>query len=338
MPGTFFTTYPYCLRCPVRQAQGGHGYKEAPYCDPYETDERSCCNYPVRDLRMLFRQQTDPSETAAIIIEPILGEGGFLTPPPAFLATLREICNEHGIVLIFDEVQCGVARSGKWWAHQHWGVTPDILLFAKGIASGYPMAGVAVRPELTEKIMNGTLGGTYGGNCIASAAAVATIDVIKEENLLQNSFDRGAQLVEGLNVLSNKFPQIKDIRGRGLMLGIEFSDDVPGAASQLSKACLKNGMFVLTAGCHDTVRLIPSLTITKSQADEALGILEKSLGEIFDNTSAQIYKVTEEDLEMSSTSPNVFPRDAFELPEEFDNYNSPSTGEVKHEDAAGHSF
>eukprot|EP00656_Telonema_subtile_P048266 TRINITY_DN56_c0_g1_i2.p1 TRINITY_DN56_c0_g1~~TRINITY_DN56_c0_g1_i2.p1 ORF type:complete len:432 (+),score=90.81 TRINITY_DN56_c0_g1_i2:164-1459(+) len=219
MPGCFFAPWPSCLTCEVRYAQD-RPYHLAPDILGSNNMNRTCCDAPITALKNLLQQQTDPSETAAILVEPIQGEGGILTPPPEFLAQLRTLCSEHGILLIFDEVQSGAGRTGKWWAHQHWDVKPDMMVFAKGIASGYQLAGVAARPEIMASPGANTLGGTYGFNAIASAAAVATIQTIQQEGLLENTSKRGEQLCKGLMELAHKHPQIVDVRGRGLMIGV----------------------------------------------------------------------------------------------------------------------
>ncbi len=146
-------------------------------------------------------------------------------PRPALCRGLRKICDEHGILLIADEVQSGFGRTGKFFAVEHFGVTPDILIMAKGLASGFPLSGIAARREIMDKWIPGSHGGTYGGNAVSCAAAVETIDVIRDEGLLQNAVERGAQLTDGLTELQGRFP-IADVRGAGLMVGVEFADDV----------------------------------------------------------------------------------------------------------------
>jgi 4-aminobutyrate aminotransferase len=307
MGGTFATRYPYCLRCSARahDPQGSSWYKLAPNVppvgDPYA--DRKCCQEPLDALRWLLKQQTAPEETAAIIVEPILGEGGFLTPPPGFLDGVRKICDDNGILLILDEVQSGVARSGTFWAHSQLmevGSTADILVFAKGIASGFPFAGLASRPELHENLTVGTFGGTYGANALGCAAAAATLDVIEEEDLVGNARERGTQLAAGLVEIAGRFRSIVDVRGRGLMAAVEFGGGgvngggggggsveealripaKPGIASAVAAAAGERGMILMTAGARESVRFLPPLTVSAAEVDEALGIFEKALGDV----------------------------------------------------------
>src|SRR4030042_799810 len=166
--------------------------------------------------------QTAPNETAAILIEPILGEGGYVVPPENFLPRLREICDEYGIMLIVDEIQSGFGRAGKWFAQEHFNTTPDIMQVAKGIASGLPLSGVFSKLELMKKWQTGTHGGTYGGNAIACAAGVATIKAMRDENMLENARIRGEQLINHLRRIQFDFPVIGDVRGLGLMMGVDL--------------------------------------------------------------------------------------------------------------------
>ena len=174
------------------------------------------------ELEFLFLSQSAPQETAAILIEPVLGEGGYVVPPAGFLNSLREICDKYGIMLIIDEIQSGFGRTGKWFAQEHFNVTPDIMTVAKGIASGLPLSGVFSRLELMKKWQTGTHGGTFGGNAIACAAGVATIKAMRDEKMVENAQIRGAQLINHLRRIQLDFPVIGDVRGLGLMIGVEF--------------------------------------------------------------------------------------------------------------------
>lgn len=285
--GVITAAYPYCLHCPTRLASGGldHGLCETPPVGPPYLS-RACCNTALNDLRMAFKTATHPDETAAIILEPILGEGGFLVPPPGFLTSLRQICDEHNVLLIFDEVQAGMARTGTWWSHQQLHgtdeqvVQPDIMIFAKGIASGYPFAGLAAREGLFERLDPGTMGGTYGGSALGCAAAVATIDVIMEENLMNNAVERGRQLTQGLTALGATAP-IAEVRGRGLMMAAELSSDVPyGTAAKVVKAAGERGVLLLTCGARETLRFLPPLVVSEEEVDEALHALKEALQEV----------------------------------------------------------
>jgi 4-aminobutyrate aminotransferase len=198
------------------------------------------------------------------------------------LRGLREVCDRHGILLILDEVQSGFGRTGRWFAFEHFDVLPDIMTVAKGIASGLPLSGVFSRLELMNKWTPGTHGGTYGGNAVAAAAAVETIRIIREENLLENAQERGIQLVDGLRHLQEDYPTIGDVRGLGLMVGAEFRTPNRQPDKATAKAvvheCLDQKFLLLTCGPWDnTIRWIPPLVVTKEQIGQALGILSQSL-------------------------------------------------------------
>jgi 4-aminobutyrate aminotransferase-like enzyme len=217
-----------------------------------------------------------------MLVEPVLGEGGYVPPPRGFLRGLRQICDEHNILLIFDEIQSGFGRTGKWFAHEHYEVHPDIMTVAKGIASGLPLSGVIAPLELMEKWIPGSHGGTYGPNVLACAAARATIQTIREESLLENAGERGTQFMEGLKRLRERYPGIGDVRGLGLMIGVEFTDSKGNPDTQTAKAvvhdCLKEKLLLLTCGPWDnTIRFIPPLVITADEIEHGLSIFEKAL-------------------------------------------------------------
>ncbi len=258
-----------------------------PYTYYYGWDEETTIEFCKKQLDLLLCAQTAPDETAAIIIEPILGEGGYVPAPAAFLHHLREICDEHGILLIMDEVQSGFGRTGKLFCFEHAGVKPDIIVMAKGLGSGLPISAIASTEKLMNKWIPGTHGGTYGGgSAIASAAACVTIDVIKEEGLVENAEVRGKQLHDGLIKLQQRFPIIGDVRGLGLMLATEFSntDGSPNSelASKVVKACIEKNLLLLTCGSYkNVIRWIPPLVVTEEQITESLSIFESSLTEVF---------------------------------------------------------
>jgi 4-aminobutyrate aminotransferase len=263
--GVFVAPYPYAYR---------YGWRP-------EEAQAFC----LRELEYLLKTQTAPSETAAILVEPVLGEGGYVVPPPDFLRGLRRICDEHDILFIADEVQSGLGRTGRWFAIEHFGVTPDVVIMAKGLASGLPLSGIAARRELMERWTPGSHGGTYGGNAVACAAAVATIRVIREEGLLENAQQAGAWLMDELRALQAEFPAIGDVRGLGLMIGVEFTapDGSPATelAKAMGKACLERNLLLLTCGpWGNTIRWIPPLTVTGSQISEALVAFRDSLKDI----------------------------------------------------------
>jgi 4-aminobutyrate aminotransferase len=262
--GVFVAPYPYAYR---------YGWS------PEETEA-----FCLRELEFLLKTQTAPSETAAILVEPVLGEGGYVVPTPGFLKGLRRVCDEHGILLIADEIQSGFGRTGKWFAIEHFEVVPDVMVMAKGLASGLPLSGIAARQELMERWVPGSHGGTYGGNAVACAAAVATIRVVQEEGLLENATRMGTYLMERLRELQADFPVIGDVRGLGLMIGAEFTAPNGTPAIDLAKAvvkgCLERQLLLLTCGpWNNTVRWIPPLVVTSEQVEEALAAFRDALAE-----------------------------------------------------------
>ncbi len=253
-----------------------------PYAYKLGMNEARTSEYCLEALEELLLSQTSPSETAAILIEPELGEGGYVVPPGAFMKGLREICDRTGIMLIFDEVQCGFGRTGKWFAQEHFGVVPDIMTVAKGIASGLPLSGVFSRLDLMKKWQTGSHGGTYGGNAVACAAGVATIRAMRDEDMPGNAARRGVQLTTGLRKLQEEFPLIGDVRGLGLMIGTEFTVKGKPADKSITKAiihsCEEHGLLLLSCGTYDNViRWIPPLVVNDSQINDALDIFSDAL-------------------------------------------------------------
>ncbi|MBM4460557.1 MAG: aminotransferase class III-fold pyridoxal phosphate-dependent enzyme [Chloroflexi bacterium] len=252
-----------------------------PYAYYYGLDPDAATDFCTRELKRLLKSQTAPEETACMVVEPVLGEGGYVAPPPRFLAELRRMCDETGILLVADEIQTGFGRTGRFFAVEHAGVTPDILVMAKGIASGLPLSCVATRRELAARWQTGSHGGTYGCNAVACAAAAATLRVIKEEGLVENAAARGNQLMAGLHRLQADFPVIGDVRGLGLMVGVEFTrDGQPDtvACKAVVKACQEDGLLLLTCGTYDNVvRWIPPLIVTPEQIAEGLRIFAAAL-------------------------------------------------------------
>ena len=254
-----------------------------PYAFRLGMTEEQASAYALEQLEYLLASQTAPKETAAILIESVLGEGGYIVPPTSFMKGLREICDKHGILLIFDEVQSGFGRTGKWFALEHFGVVPDIITAAKGLASGMPLSGVFSRLDLMKKWETGSHGGTYGGNAIACAAGVASIQAMREENMLENATERGTQLMTGLRKLQEEYSQIGDVRGKGLMIGTEFIlDNRPQNAKPLVKeivhAAEERNLLLLSCGTYDnTIRWIPPLNVTSGQINDGLQVFESAL-------------------------------------------------------------
>ena len=265
MAGVFVAPYPYAYR--------------------YGWDAEQTSQWCLEELEYLLLTQTAPAETAAFLVETVLGEGGYVVPPASFLRGLRDICDRHGILLILDEIQCGMGRTGKWFAFEHIGILPDIMTVAKGLASGMPLSGVFSHMDLMKKWIPGSHGGTYGGNAVAAAAAVATIEAMKEDHMVENARDRGIQLISGLRHLQEEFPVIGDVRGIGLMVGSEFRtvDGKPEktVAKAVARYCQENKLLMLTCGPWDnTIRWMPPLIVSEGQIDQALKIFAAALQEI----------------------------------------------------------
>ncbi len=268
----YFADFPYCYRDP----RGAH--------DPAECT----CEWEA-GLELLFHQLVDPDRVAGVFVEPVIGEGGYIVPPPTFLPRLREITREHGMLLVADDVQTGFGRTGAMFGHQHTGVEPDIVVVAKGIASGLPLSGIVARRELIEAWPPGTHGGTYGGNVVACAAALATLDVIEEERLVENARDRGIQLLDGVRSLQARYSVIGDARGLGLMVALELvqpgvgdgREPNPAAVKAVLGGALERGLMLLSAGPYgNVVRIVPPLVTTADEVDQALGILDETFASL----------------------------------------------------------
>jgi len=265
MAGVFVAPYPYSYR--------------------YGWSDEQTSEWCLDELEFLFVSQTAPNETAAILIEPVLGEGGYVVPPAGFLIKLREICDKYGILLIIDEIQSGFGRTGKWFAQEHFSVTPDIMTVAKGIASGLPLSGVFSRLELMKKWQTGTHGGTYGGNAVACAAGVATVKAMSDEKMPENARIRGEQLINHLRRVQLDFPVIGDVRGLGLMVGVEFRtpERKPDKATTkgVVEECFKRKLMLLTCGTYDNViRWIPPLIVSEEEIDQAVSIFVDALSSV----------------------------------------------------------
>ena len=256
---------------------GGVVVAPFPFAYRYGWDERTATEFALRELDYLLATVSAPADTAAFVVEPVLGEGGYVPANRAFLAGLRERADRDGILLMLDEIQTGYGRTGRFWGHQHFGVRPDILVTAKGLASGFPLSGIAAPRELMARGWTGSQGGTYGGNAVACAAALATLDVIQEERLVDNARDRGAQLKEGLRKVAADHGAIGDVRGLGLMVGSEFTTPDgrpdPATARRAQQAAADRGLLLLTCGAwSNVVRMIPPLVVSAAQVDEAIAI------------------------------------------------------------------
>ncbi|KAI4189797.1 MAG: hypothetical protein L6R41_001222 [Letrouitia leprolyta] len=271
MPGVFSVPFPYCAQCSV-----------ALHSSPKKYGFESCCMDPVLQLELLLKRESAPRDTAAIFIEPVLGEGGYVPPPAGYLAKVREICDKNGILMVADEVQTGFGRTGKMFAVEHWGVRPDIMVIAKGIANGFPLSGIVSRKELMDMQKPGSMGGTYAGNAVSCAAGVAVAQVFQEERILENVAARGKELMDVLRAAEKDSKTAKivyDVRGLGLMLALECKPG-HGYASKIQAKCMERDMLVLTTSIYDTIRFIPPLNITKEDMAKGCQIIQEAIEEV----------------------------------------------------------
>jgi 4-aminobutyrate aminotransferase len=262
------------------------GVTHIPYPDPYRPilNLEGYADYGDRVVAYLentiFRTIVPASEVAGILVEPIQGEGGYIVPPDSFLPKLRELCDRHGILMIADEVQSGMGRTGKWWAIEHWGVEPDIVCSAKGIASGMPLGAVIARKSVMTW-GRGAQGSTYGGNPVACAASLATIELL-EEGFMQNAAEVGEYVMDALEEMMPRHPSIGEVRGKGMMIGIELvksretKEHAPELLELASKYAFQEGLLLLACGVS-SLRFMPALNLTKALADEALGMFDRAL-------------------------------------------------------------
>jgi 4-aminobutyrate aminotransferase len=267
VPGVTHVPYAYCYRCPYH-------HRQYPGCST------GCVDWIREDL---FKRSIPPEEVAAIFVEPIQGEGGYIVPPPEFHQRLYELAKEFGILFVDDEVQSGMGRTGKMMAIEHWGIIPDIIALAKGIASGMPLGATVSQSEVMDWVP-GSHASTFGGNPISCRAALTTIDLL-EEGLIENAASVGAYLLREIKELQKRFHLIGDVRGKGLMIGIELVKDrqtkekAIEERSRIIRACFEKGLLILGAG-ENVIRFSPPLIIAKKEADTALTILEEVLQKV----------------------------------------------------------
>lgn len=266
MPSVYFAEFPQLSKSPYPVIDGK---TPQPYFDQFDE---------------LFRSMIDPFSVAAIILEPIQGEGGYVVPPKDFVHFLRQLCHRYGILLIFDEIQTGFGRTGYMFASEYFDVEPDIRTVAKGIANGFPLSAILAKEELMDQWESGAHGGTFGGNPVACAAALATIEVLEEEGI-HNAQKMGTYFIEKLYDLQKKYPFIAEVRGVGLMLAVEFSDTTQKSSQEVLQTvihqCLSNDLLLLSCGPHkNTVRFIPPTTVSVAEIDVALAVFENVLREL----------------------------------------------------------
>jgi 4-aminobutyrate aminotransferase len=272
IPDVHHVPYGFCLRC------------------PHHLDHASCATDCVQYIeKVLFRYEVAAEEVAAIFVEPIQGEGGYIVPPGEYLPMLQALCRRHGILLVLDEIQSGFGRTGKMFACEHWGIEPDILCVAKGIASGMPLGAMIARADISSWSRS-THGTTFGGNPVACAAALATIALI-EDGLVRNAAEQGSRLKESLQRLKTKYSVISDVRGLGLMIGVEFAR--PGDTQTLDpelrdavmRRCFENGLLLLGCG-ESTLRFCPPLIVSGGEVDTAVEIFDAVVNEVSQQATA----------------------------------------------------
>jgi 4-aminobutyrate aminotransferase len=267
IPGVEHIFYPYCYRCPFNL--------ECPSCD------YACVDY-IDDY--LFHKFVVPEEVAMLMAEPIQGEGGYVVPPSGYFKKLKKLLDRYGILFAVDEVQSGVGRTGKWWAIEHWGVEPDIVCTAKGIAAGLPLGVMASRAEIQDWTP-GSHASAFGGNPVSCVAALAVLDIIKTEKLLDNSIEQGGYIKKRLEEMKETHAMIGDVRGKGLMVGVEIVKDkdskevAPKATEEIMMECFRNGLAIVNCGVN-IIRWMPPLTITRDLVDPSLEIFDKALKKV----------------------------------------------------------
>ncbi len=264
LPSVYYAPYPYLFR------------------SPYKGPKEDADLHYFAELEHLFDTMVMPDDVAAILMESAIGEGGYLFPTKRWVQMVRELCTKHGILLIMDEIQTGMGRTGKMWCFEHYDVVPDIITVAKGIASGMPVAAVVADRALMDKWAPGAHGGTYGGNAVGTAAAVATLQVMREERLPENAARMGEILMAGLREIQAAHPVIGDVRGLGLMVAVEFvkpdGSPNPEAVNQVIRMCLEEKVLLITCGTWDqAIRIVPPLVVTEEQIRQFLGIFRHAV-------------------------------------------------------------
>jgi len=267
VPEVTHVPYPYCYRCPFGL--------EYPKCNMW------CVDFIEHEVLMKYHP---PEDTAAMFVEPIQGEGGYVVPPEDYFPRLKKLLDKYNILMVDDEIQAGMGRTGKWFAIEHWGISPEILTIAKALASGIPLGATIAKEEIMDW-EGGSHANTFGGNPVACSAALQVIDVIKEEKLLENSTRQGTYLMKRLKEMQQKYPMIGDVRGKGLMIGVELVKDqdtkqpAGDEALDVMNKCFRRGLAIITAG-KSTMRFAPPLIITRETIDAGLEVFEGSIKEV----------------------------------------------------------
>jgi 4-aminobutyrate aminotransferase len=271
------------FRAGIGPLPSGVAVSPFPFGFRYGWDEEAATDFALRELDYVLATTSPAADTAAFFVEPVLGEGGYVPATSRFLAGLRERADRHGILLVVDEVQTGFGRTGRFWGHDHFDVRPDVLVTAKGLASGFPLSALAASEDLMRKAWPGSQGGTYGGNPVSCAAALATLDVIERERLVENAATMGQRLLTGLQKTAAEHTAVGDVRGLGLMLGNEFVTGAgapdPETAARVQREAGERGLMLLMCGAYNNVvRMIPALVVNSEQVDEALEIWSGAVG------------------------------------------------------------
>lgn len=273
----------------------------APFPYPYRMDmtPSQASNFCIAELKRMFVGEVAPDQVAALVVEPVQGEGGFMPAPPGFLRALKALCEEHGILFVADEIQSGFCRTGEMFAVNHDGVEPDLLIIAKSLGAGMPISGVVGRAEIMDAPPPGTLGGTYSGNPVACAAALAVLDIYEREDLATRSREIGRVAMERFLSMQKKYPMIGDVRGQGGMLAMEIVKDRATkepdaqAVNEILAAAHQRGLVLLNAGMYgNVVRILVPLNITDDQLQQGLDILEEALATIASGASATVNSIS----------------------------------------------
>jgi len=267
LPSVYHAPFPYVFR------------------SPYKGLAEDADVHYFAELEAMFDQLVMPDDVAAILMESVLGEGGYLVPPARWVRNVRQLCDRHGIMLIMDEIQSGMGRTGRMWGFEHFGVVPDIMTVAKGIASGMPVSAVVADRAIMDKWQPGAHGGTYGGNAVGTAAAAATLEVMRDERLPENAARMGEELIGGLREIQADHPVIGDVRGLGLMVAAEFvtpdGAPNPGAVERVIDRCFAEKTLLLTCGTYDqAIRIIPPLVVDDGQIRDFLGVFRRAVASL----------------------------------------------------------
>jgi len=270
------------VRAGISPLMGGVVFSPYPAASRIRSVQGDATDYALEQLDRILATISVPQDTAAFLVEAVQGEGGYVPGGKRFFDGLRERADRHGILLIFDEIQAGWGRTGRFWAFEHFDARPDMIVMGKGMASGLPISALAASKELMDKAWAGSMGGTFSGHAVTAAAALATLDVYEQESLVENSATQGRRLLDGLREIVDGVPQVLEARGLGLMIGVEMRGDeratAPQLATRLQKEAYARGLLILTCGIDkETMRIVPPLIVSEQDVDRALAIFAEAL-------------------------------------------------------------